>query len=122
MKSGAMRKGGYDVPKGTQVFINLAFMHIDERVWDNPQEFRPERFIDEDGNLAPKPANFLPFSTGRRQCVGEALAKMELHVIIGMLLQRFNFYPEPGKEVDLTCKDGLFTLLAKDCKIVAKER
>ena len=104
------------------MFINLHYIQNDPKVWDKPEEFRPERFIDEEGNLAPKPANLLPFSTGRRSCVGEAVAKMELHVIIGMLLQRFSFFPEPGKKIDLSCKDALLSYMVQDQKIVIKER
>ena len=113
--------GGYEIPKGTQVLINLPALHRNPKLWDNPTEFRPERHIDEAGNLTKSPY-LLPFSTGRRQCVGESLAKMDLHVITATLLQRFNFYPEPGQKVDLSCVENVLAYVAKDNKLVVKER
>ncbi|XP_077983162.1 steroid 17-alpha-hydroxylase/17,20 lyase-like [Glandiceps talaboti] len=89
--------GGYNIPKDTQVWINHWNLHMDERQWDNPEEFRPERFLDEDGKPLPKPNSFLPFSAGRRVCVGEVLAKNELVLIFASLFQQYTFMPAPGK-------------------------
>ena len=101
---------------------NLWRIHNDPLYWDNPEEFRPERFIDEKGNLAPKPENFLPFSTGRRQCAGEAFAKSELHVVIGMLLQRFTFEVAPGEEATLDLIPSVMNVVPVGFNLVIKER
>ena len=88
---------GYSIPKGTTLLANLWSLHHDPSVWENPHDFKPERFLDEDGNyVAPKADRLLPFSTGRRVCLGESLARMEVFVILSRLLHRFKFKNPPG--------------------------
>ena len=70
---------GYSIPKGTTVLMNVWSLHHDPEIWDEPEVFRPERFLDEEGNFVPPKADrFLPFSAGRRVCMGEPLARIEL--------------------------------------------
>ncbi|XP_066288549.1 cytochrome P450 2U1-like [Branchiostoma lanceolatum] len=69
---------GYDIPKGTQVLLNLYSLHMDPAYWPDPDRFDPERFLDADGNVISKTESFLPFSAGRRVCFGEQLGRMEL--------------------------------------------
>ena len=57
---------GYTIPKGTTVVVNLLAIHKDPRLWKNPEEFDPTRFLDEDGKLV-KPDAFNPFSFGTIQ-------------------------------------------------------
>ncbi|XP_002737140.1 cytochrome P450 1A5-like [Saccoglossus kowalevskii] len=90
--------GEYKLPKYTWVWMNLWNVHMNEKHWKKPEEFRPERFLDADGNLVPKPENVLPFSTGRRVCVGEALAKNEMFLIFVSLFQNYTFKVPPGKD------------------------
>lgn len=54
---------GYLIPKDSIVIANLYSAHIDEKYWDDPETFRPERFLDSDGKIQRKDA-FVPFSTG----------------------------------------------------------
>ncbi|KAI8489166.1 hypothetical protein Bbelb_331510 [Branchiostoma belcheri] len=63
---------------------------MDPEVTPEPETFRPERFLDEEGKVV-KPEWFLPFSAGRRRCLGEQLAKMELFLFYTSLLQQFTF-------------------------------
>ncbi len=92
--------GGYDVPKGTHVFFNLYAIHHDERHWDDAEAFLPERWLDEDGKYTPgRHQSFLPFSAGRRVCFGEALAKMELFLILSHVFQRFEFKKAEGEQL-----------------------
>ena len=92
-------KGGYELPKDTWVMVNLWALHHDPKEWNDPEMFKPERFLDEDGKMAPKPNSYLPFSSGRRVCVGEALAKSELLLSLSLLCQRFRFEVPPGEKV-----------------------
>ncbi|XP_077868074.1 cytochrome P450 1A1-like [Saccoglossus kowalevskii] len=101
--------GGYNLPKDTMVFLNLWNVHMNDKHWDNPGEFRPERFLDTDGKALPKPESFLPFSAGRRVCLGEVLAKSEMFLVFICLFQHYTFKVAPGKEKpDLNpCVDDL---------------
>ncbi|KAL8175359.1 UNVERIFIED_CONTAM: hypothetical protein K2H54_020619 [Gekko kuhli] len=92
---------GYFIPKGTTVIPSLTSVLLDKTQWETPNQFNPNHFLDADGNFVMKEA-FLPFSTGRRNCLGESLAKMELFLFFVGLFQRFSFRPPPGStEADL---------------------
>ncbi|XP_056464217.1 cytochrome P450 2K1-like [Gadus chalcogrammus] len=85
------------------------FIKRDETEWESPLSFNPSHFLDEDGKFVKRDA-FLPFSAGRRACVGESLARMELLLFFTTLLQRFRFTPPPGvteEDLDLTPTWGL---------------
>ncbi|XP_008634709.1 cytochrome P450 2D14 [Corvus cornix cornix] len=81
---------GFFIPKGTTIITNLSSVLKDETLWDKPQEFYPEHFLDANGQFV-KPEAFLPFSAGRRACPGEQLARMELFLFFTSLLQKFTF-------------------------------
>lgn len=89
---------GYTVPKGMYVLANLWAVHNDPDVWGDPENFRPERFLNEKG-LCEKPEYLVPFSVGRRICIGEALARMEQHLFIPCLLHQFSFSLPPGDPI-----------------------
>ena len=55
---------GYKIPKDTIVTLNTYAIHMDERHWQNPQQFQPERFLNKDGKVY-KPDAFVPFGIGR---------------------------------------------------------
>ncbi|XP_072052015.1 cytochrome P450 2U1-like [Amphiura filiformis] len=79
---------GYDILKGTVVVLNHWAVHNDPDVWAKPEEFRPGRFIDDDGKLRHR-EELMPFSKGHRQCVGENLAKMENFLFFTYILHTF---------------------------------
>lgn len=64
-------------------------MH-DRTAWDNPQEFRPERFLDESGKLCLSKDISLPFGAGKRLCAGETFARNMLFLCTTAILQAFN--------------------------------
>ncbi|KAK6965386.1 cytochrome P450 2U1-like isoform X2 [Biomphalaria glabrata] len=81
---------GYNIPKGTIVMPNLDAIHSSKEIWGDPENFRPERFLDAKGNIIKK-EELMPFSIGRRICLGESLAKMELFLYLSTLFQKFEF-------------------------------
>ncbi|KAK3100089.1 hypothetical protein FSP39_014572 [Pinctada imbricata] len=98
--------GGYDVPKGTMVFINHWALHNDKNFWKYVDKFDPYRYLDKDGKLDSKPANWLPFSAGRRVCLGETVAKAELVFIVSCLLQNFTFMAPPCVNHKIKSRSG----------------
>ncbi|XP_061085068.1 cytochrome P450 2K1-like [Conger conger] len=100
---------GYFIKKGTMVIPLLMSVLQDEEEWETPHSFNPGHFLDEKGCFIKRNA-FMPFSAGRRACLGESLARMELFLFFTFLLQRFRFTPPPGvseDELDLTPTVGL---------------
>ncbi|XP_040920999.1 cytochrome P450 2K1-like [Toxotes jaculatrix] len=100
---------GHFIKKGTTVYPLLTSVLYDESEWERPHTFYPAHFLDKDGKFVKRDA-FMPFSAGRRVCLGEGLARMELFIFFTTLLQRFRFTPPPGvseDELDLTPRVGI---------------
>ncbi|WP_051133439.1 cytochrome P450 [Nocardia paucivorans] len=90
--------GGYHVPAGARVTLCMYYIHRDERLWDAPEEFRPERFDDTADAERPKFA-FFPFSGGPRICLGKDLSMTEMTLILAMTVQRFRLELDPTHQV-----------------------
>ncbi|XP_051245386.1 cytochrome P450 2K1 isoform X1 [Dicentrarchus labrax] len=114
---------GYSIKKGTTVFPLLTSVLHDESEWESPHTFNPSHFLDKEGKFIRRDA-FMPFSAGRRVCLGESLAKMELFLFFTSVLQHFRFTPPPGvteDELDLSPTVG-FTLSPSPHELCAVTR
>ncbi|WKY12627.1 hypothetical protein Q1695_003879 [Nippostrongylus brasiliensis] len=107
--------GEYRIPADTLVLGEIHQVLAHSQVYKDGHEFRPERFLMEDGITANKEAveQFCPFSIGKRQCAGEALARVELFVGLVTLLQHYKIEPVEGHTIDLEPVVA-FVLVPKD--------
>nr|QRG28707.1 CYP306A1 [Chilo infuscatellus] len=79
--------GNYKIPRGAMVIPLQWAIHMDSDVWENPEEFKPSRFIGPDGSLL-KPQEFIPFQTGKRMCPGDELSRMLSCGLVARLFRR----------------------------------
>ncbi|KAI3761393.1 hypothetical protein L1987_51807 [Smallanthus sonchifolius] len=93
---------GYDVEKGTRIIINAWAIARDPKVWDDPNEFRPRRFLNCTIDFKGHDFDLIPFGAGRRGCPGIAFAMTTNESLLANLLHIFDWeLPNGGKEDDL---------------------
>ncbi|KAK2979682.1 hypothetical protein RJ640_027262 [Escallonia rubra] len=109
--------GSYTIPKGARVFVNVWAIHRDPSIWENPLEFRPERFLDGKWDYSGNDFNYFPFGSGRRICAGTAMAERLFLFSLASLLHSFDWKLPEGEELDLTEKSGI--VLKKKKPLVA---
>ena len=101
---------GYDIPQGVNVFINVWNINHDADFWEDPFEYKPERFLSEEGHLHPPEhttrQRVMTFGAGPRSCIGDVFAKKLLFLFTGLLMQRFHI-----KINDKGCSDPMTFVL-----------
>ncbi|CAD5226750.1 unnamed protein product [Bursaphelenchus xylophilus] len=80
--------GNHTIPAGVEILINLYLIHRDPNNWDDPEVFKPERFMTEKSPNRNAFA-YVPFSAGSRNCIGQRFALMEEKIILCWLLREF---------------------------------
>ena len=92
---------GWVLPAGTPVGISAAVVHFDEKIFPNPEDFVPERFL----NDPALKKSIIPFSLGSRQCLGMNLAYAELYLSLAVIFRRFGSRDVPGANGNLVLYD-----------------
>ncbi|RCV40788.1 hypothetical protein SETIT_9G083600v2 [Setaria italica] len=108
--------GGHHVPAGTMLLVNVYAIHRDPGMWADPAAFRPERF--EAGGGAADGLFMMPFGMGRRKCPGEALALRTLGLVLGTLIQCFD-WGAVGGAAGVDMAEGVGITLPRDVPLEA---
>lgn len=99
---------GYDIPKDAIINYTVAEMGRDSQVWDDPMEFRPDRFMNKDGKgteydlKGVRKIKMMPFGAGRRVCPAITMATLHLRFYLANMVRDFEWSPEEGQDVDLS--------------------
>ncbi|KAK3022572.1 hypothetical protein RJ639_032443 [Escallonia herrerae] len=120
-----VKVGGYDIPKGSNVHVNVWAVARDSAVWENPTEFRPERFLEVDVDMKGHDFRLLPFGAGRRVCPGAQLGINLVTSMLGHLLHHFSWAPPSGlkpEEIDMAENPGLVTYMRTALQAVPTPR
>jgi cytochrome P450 len=91
---------GHHIRRGTTVIIPIHHIHHDPRWWPSPETFDPTRFLGDAAKTRPRSA-YLPFGGGRRMCIGQSFALMEMVLMAAIMSQRFVFDLQQGRPVEL---------------------
>ncbi|PRQ18082.1 putative cytochrome P450 [Rosa chinensis] len=109
--------GGYTIPKGSRIFVNVWAIHRDPSSWENPLEFDPARFLDSKWDYSGSDFKYFPFGSGRRICAGIAMAERMVMHSLATLLHSFDWKLPQGEKLDLSEKFGI--VLKKKIPLVA---
>ncbi|KAL1190455.1 Cytochrome P450 81D11 [Cardamine amara subsp. amara] len=109
--------GGYDMPRGTLLLTNAWAMHRDPGLWEEPEEFKPER-LEREGEAK----KLMPFGMGRRACPGAELGKRLVSLALGCLIQCFEWERIGEELVDMTEGKGLTMPKAYPLRAMCKSR
>ncbi len=120
---------GVTIPAKTQLMCNLWGMHHDKDFWGDPEQFRPERFLDQQGDLVspgdPKRRHLMPFSAGVRNCPGEQFAMSRLFLWLTNMCKRFEVFPGKENSPDSIRSENFrnnFLMQTPDYKVTFKRR
>ena len=107
--------GGYGIPRGTMLLVNAWVIHRDPAMWADPTEFRPERFMDGGGKT-------IPFGMGRRRCPGDGLATRLIGLVLGTMIQCFEWVRSGEELIDMEENGGLTLHKANPLQIMCRPR
>ncbi|CAH2076187.1 unnamed protein product [Thlaspi arvense] len=99
--------GGYDVPRDTIVVVNAWAIHRDPEIWDDPESFEPDRFSKIGYGREHYAHKLVPFGAGRRICPGVGLGERIVTLVLGTLVQCFDWKKVEGEEIDMSGGNGL---------------
>ncbi|XP_004506759.3 cytochrome P450 76T24-like [Cicer arietinum] len=98
---------GFKVPKDAQVLVNVWSMGRDPSIWNDPNLFVPERFLESGDVFREEDFGFIPFGAGRRMCPGVSFAHRVVHTMLATMLYHFDWKlvdEEKCEHIDMTEK------------------
>ncbi|KAF9608874.1 hypothetical protein IFM89_011912 [Coptis chinensis] len=115
---------GYHVPAGTRIITNVWKIQQDPRLWSNPCDFHPERFLTTQAkvDLRGQHFEFIPFGSGRRMCPGISFGLQVVHLTLARMLQSFDVKTPLDASVDMTESAGLTNLKATPLEVLITPR
>lgn len=116
-----LKMNGFLLPRHAQVVPLLHAVHMDPNLWEDPEKFNPSRFINSEGKVT-KPEYFLPFGVGRRMCLGEVLARMELFLFFSSLLHTFDIGIPEGETLPSLKGNAGVTISPNAFRVCLKQR
>merc|ERR1719376_1228370 len=114
----AIKFEGYEIPKNAHVIPLLHAVHMDAETWENPEEFRPERFLSPDGSKVVKPENFIPFGVGQRMCLGDNFAEKQFFLFFSSLLHTFELHNPSGQPLPSLRGVAAVTVTPQDFEVI----
>ncbi|KAL4602574.1 hypothetical protein ACB092_10G062600 [Castanea dentata] len=109
--------GGYTIPNGSRIFVNVWAIQRDPSIWESPLNFDPKRFLDSKWDYSGSDFSYFPFGSGRRICAETAMAERMMMYSLATLLHSFDWKLPQGEKLDLTEKFGI--VLKKKIPLVA---
>ncbi|KAL0360760.1 UNVERIFIED_CONTAM: cytochrome [Sesamum radiatum] len=115
---------GYHIPAGTRLMVNIWKLHRDPRVWADPLEFRPERFLTKHKEVDVQGKHFelLPFGGGRRICPGISFALRLTKLTLATFLHGFEIEKVLDEAIDMTGTYGSTNMKATPLEVFLKPR
>lgn len=112
---------GYAIPKETTLLLNLQASNHDEFIWKDPAEFKPERFLNENGTKFVTNDALMSFAPGRRSCFGEYLARRSLFIYLASLVQKYKIDFERKVDFD-SCEPPNIIRGPKEFRVILSQR
>ncbi|XP_022976390.1 cytochrome P450 CYP82D47-like [Cucurbita maxima] len=115
---------GYHIPARTRLIVNVQKLHKDSLVWENPCEFRPERFLTSDTkfDMRGQDLQLMPFGCGRRMCPGISFALQLMHLTLASLLHEFEIDRPSEELLDMDEGFGITVLKKTPLEVVLHPR
>ena len=114
---------GYSIKRGTPVIFNMYSAHRDDSIFSDPGQFRPDRFIREDGTFDCTLAQYVsPYSVGFRRCAGEPVARLEVFLFFATVLQQCRIESAPDYPLDIDNYIMTFGISHKPFKVIFRSR
>ncbi|KAJ4753067.1 cytochrome P450 family 71 polypeptide [Rhynchospora pubera] len=109
----------YDIPKGATVLVNVWAIGRDPKYWEDPEEFKPERFATSNVDFRGTDFQFLPFGSGRRMCPGTSFGLASLELALATLLYHFDWkLPANVKPEDVDMSEAHGITLRKKTPLI----